>query len=488
MAKSVAKVAVNICLTITLFWGNAIHGEELTCQECNLVLINLDFLRSDYVGLVDDSGLTPNINRFFRQSIIFENAYATAGSTYRGNLSVFTSTDPYYYAIDVVNFNRLARKNLGPIKNIFSARTSLFEILRTNNYFTFGLNKGYRSGSATFLDRGFDVYQDVPLRTLFEDLVPTIVKQVESEGHPKLVYLHAIPTRLHNAFYPQDRKRILSPHIVYRPYKMNDKDYGYAVRRRYFQGHEDMRAAEHAIYRQQLSYADDQLGLLFDALEVIASETIVVMFSTHGTQLGDKGIYASDGVGYESNIRVPLLIRHPSVELERRISQRVSLIDLSQTLLDMLNIKAPQSDGISLVPLIAGRLSAREYLWGKNDFDDFIIKGRWKLLRKFDYSRRLYRHDDLDKNNIFKENQKTARTIEFVEHPGVIKTRSINNETFSLEITENLKQLFLFDLEKDPNEIDNLAHSYPEIVDKLGNILNQHRLDADSRIKEALAN
>lgn len=470
---------------------SVIHAESgalelnLGCRGCNVVLINLDFLRSDYMGVTGDRDMTPNIDRYFDKAIIFDNAYATAGSTYRGNLSVFTATDPHYYAIDVLTYTHLAAKNLGPWRQVFLARTSFAEILAAHGYHTVGINKGKRSGRATLLDRGYREYRDFPLRTLIQDLIPPIVERTANLTRPTLLHLHAVPTRLHNAFYPVDRPRNLNQDIIYKPYQRAGEPYGYYIYRDYTVGDRRMRRAEHDIYQQQLKYADDMLEGLFEVLDTIASESLIVLFSTHGTQIGDKGIYASDGTGYESNIRVPLMIRHPSVRKTLRVSQRVSMLDLTPTLLEMLEIEGPASDGRSLLPTILGAPYPRQYIWGKNDKDDFVISGKWKLLRRSKFERKLYRLDDPARLNIYRENRGIARRLEFIDNPGVTRTRTLRDQVHELQVIET-RQTLLFDLDRDPEETTDLATKHPELTSQLNTILEERQQRASNSIQEVL--
>jgi arylsulfatase A-like enzyme len=478
---------------VFVFFASPVQSEtsqektDLSCRGCNLILLNLDFLRSDYVGLTSGGNLTPNIDAYFRNGIVFENAYATAGSTFRGNVSVFSSTDPFYFSIDVTNYTRLGRmQEDNRWLQLFKMPASVAQVLDRAGYDTAALNKGVRSGRHTGLDRGFGRYRDFALRTLLQDLVADTVATITTSIPPFFVHLHAVPTRLHNAFYPRNRTRDLRPEIIYRPYRFKARDYGWVVYADYRHDYEKRRETEHAIYRQQLVYADDQLGQLFYHLGRYLGSSIVVLLSTHATQIGDNGIFASDGTGHEMNIRVPLMILHPRLHQTVRISTPVTMLDLVPTLLEMLEIEAPDGDGISLVPLLRGERYARQYLWGKNDLDDYILMGRWKLLRKFESERVLARTDrPFADENLYDEFRDIAVKLEFQEYPALVRSRTIVDPPWSLQIEESVSH-HLYDIEADPLETNDLAQAYPETVRRLSAILDRHRQEASVRIDESL--
>lgn len=479
----VIKMAIRRTLFSFLLLLSAVaRADDYHCGGCNVVFLNLDFLRSDYIGLISNSSLTPKIDQFFKNSIVFENAYATAGSTYRGNLSTFTAKDPHFYAIDVDSYSSLRqKKSLGVWNKVFTQYPSIAEQLFESGYNTISLQKGKRSGHYTQLDRGFAEYVDYPFKTLIADIFGDAKERLIKAESPWFLHVHAIPTRLHSAYFPVGRQRFLHDDIIYKPYRMKKMDYGYIVRADYHSGRKATRLAEHRIYRQQLRYADDALYEIFEYLQEIQSNTIIVFFSTHATQIGDNGIFASNGTGHEMNIRVPLFIKHPKVQKPLHIKTPVSMLDLVPTIMAFLNIPWTSGDGISLVPVLKGNAYKRDYIWGNNDKDDFLIKGDWKLLRWSDYERKLVLINNPIQKDEYKKNRQHARYIEFFEQPGIIETRQIVSSPWRLEINE-LRENRLYNLKDDPLETHNIAADHPSIVKELSDILDQHKDHAKREI------
>jgi arylsulfatase A-like enzyme len=89
------------------------------------------------------------------------------------------------------------------------------------------------------------------------------------------------------------------------------------------------------LYDAELHYLDKRLGELFDTLEEEGrlSDTLVVVTSDHGENLGDHELMAHQYCLYDTLLHVPLIVRGPGVEPGVR-DGLVELRDLYDTLLD----------------------------------------------------------------------------------------------------------------------------------------------------------
>jgi arylsulfatase A-like enzyme len=96
-----------------------------------------------------------------------------------------------------------------------------------------------------------------------------------------------------------------------------------------------------AVYWGYVTWLDELMGRVLGRLESLglADDTIVIMTSDHGEQMGSHGIFQKCCM-YEESLRVPLLMRAPRlVTGGRRIGAPVSLLDLAPTLARLCGIE-----------------------------------------------------------------------------------------------------------------------------------------------------
>jgi len=95
-----------------------------------------------------------------------------------------------------------------------------------------------------------------------------------------------------------------------------------------------------AAYYGLITYLDDKLGRLLDALEEcsLADDTVVIHTSDHGELLGEHGLWRKMSF-YEHSSRIPLQIRLPEQSGSgERIDLPVSLVDVTATILDLAGV------------------------------------------------------------------------------------------------------------------------------------------------------
>jgi arylsulfatase A-like enzyme len=114
----------------------------------SIVLISMDTLRADRLGVYGNSdGLTPNLDRFASEAIVFDHAFAQSNETLFSHASLFTSRYP---------------SELGPVDYTFDFPDevpTLAEVLALYGYETGAMVAGGHLSPVFGLDRGFDTYE-----------------------------------------------------------------------------------------------------------------------------------------------------------------------------------------------------------------------------------------------------------------------------------------------------------------------------------------
>ncbi|PTX52711.1 choline-sulfatase [Melghirimyces profundicolus] len=173
-----------------------------------------------------------------------------------------------------------------------------------------------------------------------------------------------------------------------------------------------------AAYWAMIDLIDEQVGKMIEALERTdqLEDTIVIFMSDHGELLGDHGIYLKGPHFYEPCVHVPLIVSFPgTITKGSRSSALVELVDLAPTLLEAAGVPDyPGMQGKSIWPVLIGEAEQhRQDVYCESyDFPD-------------------------------KDGQ--------VGYAGMIRT-----ERYKLTMYHMQGDGELYDLEKDPNETQNL--------------------------------
>jgi arylsulfatase A-like enzyme len=219
-----------------------------------------------------------------------------------------------------------------------------------------------------------------------------------------------------------------------------------------------------ARYWAMCEWFDETCGELLGHLEreKLAENTIVIYVTDNGwIQSPLSGNFAPKNktTPFDAGHRTPILLRWPGHVSPAKSDSLASSIDIVPTMLAALRLPAPQGlKGINL--LDAKAVESRQYVFG----EDFTIRsqtledpaanvlwrwvtdGRWRLVlpRTFE----------------------AEGTLKTIPSDGYLKP--------DLKATLQTAQPMLYDLQADPNEQNNLAGTYPEMVTALRSKLNAH--------------
>jgi arylsulfatase A-like enzyme len=158
-------------------------------------------------------------------------------------------------------------------------------------------------------------------------------------------------------------------------------------------------------YLAAIAYADALVGRLLDALDASphADNTIVVLWSDHGWQLGEKEHWRKFAL-WENVARVVLMMKVPEgvaalpsgTPAGARSDRVTSLVDLFPTLVELAGLPEKEGlDGRSLVPLLQDPNAEWEYpAITTYDYSEYSVRTeRWRYIRYIDGTEELYDHD-----------------------------------------------------------------------------------------------
>lgn len=157
-------------------------------------------------------------------------------------------------------------------------------------------------------------------------------------------------------------------------------------------------------YLASIAYADAMVGRLLDALRAspYADRTVVVLWSDHGWQLGEKQHWRKFAL-WENVVRSVLMIRVPrgtpglpqGSRVGGRCDRVASLVDIYPTLIELCGLPDKAGlDGHSLVPLLSDPAAPWSHpAITTYDFSEFSVRTeRFRYTRYIDGSEELYDH------------------------------------------------------------------------------------------------
>ncbi len=158
-------------------------------------------------------------------------------------------------------------------------------------------------------------------------------------------------------------------------------------------------------YLASIAFADAMLGRLLDGLDASPNrkDTIIVLWSDHGWQLGEKAHWRKFALW--DNVARSVLMMHvpretpglPNGSDDGRTCHRVvSLQDIYPTLIDLCGLPARENiDGRSLAPLLRNPATPWNHVaLTTYDYDEFSVRSeRFRYIRYIDGSDELYDHD-----------------------------------------------------------------------------------------------
>lgn len=191
-------------------------------------------------------------------------------------------------------------------------------------------------------------------------------------------------------------------------------------------------------YYRMISGIDLEIAKIRAQLEEkgLADNTVIILMGDNGYFLGERQ-FAGKWLLYDNSIRVPLIINDPRVNNHQDIDAMALNVDVPATILDLAGVERPKTwQGKSLVPIVNGETKTFQR-------DTVLIEHLW----------------------------------EFDKIPPSEGVRTNTWKYFRYVNDKSIEELY--NLEKDPKEIKNLAKSK-----KYKSVLNKLRKKCDALIQE----
>lgn len=413
-------------------------------NQPNILLLMADQLRMDCVGVYGNAAIrTPNMDRLAKEGVRFQCAYSTTPSCVPARTALLTGLGPWrngklgmgswnmasnpypvekaralskagYYAVAI------GKNHYNPMRNAHG-----YHQMHTDEHCSYWFHRTAPQAQASAEDRcdyeswfwsqmpdkdphatgmGWNDYIGKPFAYpekfhATQWTADTAVRFLEQYDRPQPFFLKASFIRPHSPYDPPERF-----YKMYEEGPLPTPQVGaWAKRFEPRSGAADniwhgkvppevVRRSRQSYYGN-VSYVDEQMGRILEVLEKrkMFDDTLILLISDHGDMLGDNNLWRKS-YGYEQSAHIPMLMRPPSGmglgPAGQVFTNPVELRDVLPTLLDAAGVPIPDSiEGKSLLHLVRTKGEGwRQYIDLEHDVElspsawNGFSNGQWKYL------------------------------------------------------------------------------------------------------------
>jgi arylsulfatase A-like enzyme len=374
----------------------------------SIFVIAVDAASAFYFGAYGDShGATPEIDRFAREAVLFEQAYSQSATTVSSTASLLTGV-------------RGTTHRMTGRTELSAQLPTLPELLAAQGFATRGFVANPFAGAEKLgFARGYgemvEVYavpEVAQKRRLDEsvDFVVTLPEDVDEQVFARLPAIHAdlasgAPVFAYIHFL-QPHKPYDPPEEYLRAFAGAGEPGGWDALHAEFeqanrtgQADPDTIARIEARYRANLRSVDAGIGALLEKLRQakLYDDSLIVLLADHGDAFFRHRQFGHNTTLYDDMVRIPLMMKLPAREgiAPARIAALVETVDVAATLLDYAGAPLPpELEGESLLPLIRGRtreLAHPEVVMSTQMRDVHALRaGDWKYILHASQGEELY--------------------------------------------------------------------------------------------------
>ena len=484
VALTLLPIAININNPVAenqeIEWATADSG--LKEDKPNIILILADDLGFNDVsyyngGAADGSLLTPHIDSLAKEGVAFLNGYAASPVCSPSRAAIMTGRYSSRYGFEftpypaqaarIMNLLRkdgeLSTINLEDVQwdevgltvgGLPNEEITIAEMLQDNGYYTAHIGKWHLGGFNDGMrpnDQGFDDSLMLNSSLYFPKNHPDIVNAKIDSAVEDMVWASSQYAASFNGSEPFEPGGYITDYYTDEAVKVidNNKDRPFFLYLGHFAPHNPLQSLrkdyeKHShmenhtlqVYAGMIEALDRSIGKILSALEKngLTENTLIIFASDNG----GAGYIGLDDINkpyrgwklthFEGGMHIPFFAKWPAkIKKDMKYNKRIHHTDIFSTILGAANIEPPKEitiDGVNLIPFLTNekRGEPHETLYWKNVTYQAIIHDNWKLMRS--------------------------------KYPK--------------------EKEYLYNLEKDPYEQNNLALSEPEIKILLHEKLNTH--------------
>lgn len=366
-------------------------GEE---TQPNILIVLVDDVGYGDLGYMGHPIVrTPNLDKFAREGIRFEQFYAGGPNCSPSRASLLTGRAAY--RVGVFSYIRHDTREM----TLPESETTLAEVLRDEGYDTFHAGKWHLTrGNPEHGPQQHGFTDSVHKNATATELVDDFQNWLETRESGKKPFFSLLAL-----YETHDPVGDYAPEEFVRGYGDEARQAALQLPNGRMPENKRARSGDAAKYFGSLSQMDAAFGTLLKGLERkgLRENTIILFASDNGPEhrlpesFGSPGpLFGAKGHMYEGGIRIPAVMQWPMRWHEpRRITEPLHFADVMPSLCDLAEIGVPQEsklDGVSFLPALEGLSLERSSplywaLWSSRSLPQFAMReGDWKILAAMD--------------------------------------------------------------------------------------------------------
>jgi len=437
------------------------------CRDCNVILISVDTLRADHMGIYGyNKNTTPNIDRWAKNALVFTGMRTLTPTTYPSFTMFMTSKSPF---ITGIYSNSTGYSGAAPGLVPLSPQTkTLSQILTENGYSTAAfLNTSALDPELTHLNKGFDTYKMFSYAPLngpsrenksFNNISAALDWIKENRNKKMFVWIHLmephapyLPTR---EFYCKfntagcDQIKGLKDLQLFEKERKQLKECrpeGIARSKiTFFEG----------LYDGAIASADKLIGNIFTVLKEknLDKKSMVIFYGDHGEGFDHNYFFFHNHNLYESFVRIPLIINIPNQSIKGFNSNNLTNLQIAPTILNLLGITYDKND-FSTKPFDS-LLAKSADTTVENEYNYFINDAR----TKFGIQNDNYKYIYSQRGNSCLYNNQEEELYNFVDDPHELNNLVVEEPELAFKLKANL-----FNFMKKSGAFDKISTSSAEL-------------------------
>lgn len=312
--------------------GGASCGGVRHPDRPDVLLVTLDTVRADDIGLYSPVSVTPNIDRLGREGLVFDRAAAPLPETRPSHTTIFTSLYPRDHGV-VTNALRVDPGLL-----------TLAAVFRAEGYATAGFTGCVLFDAQEGMSLGFEHFDPATsIDRSGADVVDAALRWIERlDSRPYFVWVH-----LFDGHMPYAPPAGFVPAVRDDEVDWSEFTWPAAVEVAGSQGGDlperYLRRAR-SLYRGEIAYLDDTVGRLVAGLDALDHwrDTVTALTADHGECFEEGVFFDHSPCLADGALRVPLILRYPAkLAGGQRAGAWVELLDIAPTLLRLAGLAIP---------------------------------------------------------------------------------------------------------------------------------------------------